>query len=136
MSQRVFVNLPVKDLKRTKKFYAELGYSFDPRFSDDTAAALKLDEDNTAMLLTHEKFKSFSDKPIPDPRVTVGVSVALRFDSKAEVDAIMKKALAAGGEEPRPTSDYGFMYQRTFADPDGHRWEPFWFDPAAMPPHS
>jgi predicted lactoylglutathione lyase len=133
MSQRVFVNLPVKDLKRSKKFFAELGYSFDPHFSDDTAAALKLDQDNTAMLLTHEKFKSFTNKPIPDPAATVGVLVALRFDNKAEVDAIMKKALASGGSEPKPASDLGFMYQRTFADPDGHRWEPFWFDPAAMP---
>lgn len=133
MSQRVFINLPVKDLKRSKKFFAELGYSFDPNFSDDTAGALKLDADNTAMLLTHEKFKSFTNKPLPDPDATIGVLVALRFDSKAEVDAIMKKALASGGSEPKPTSDLGFMYQRTFADPDGHRWEPFWFDPAALP---
>ena len=77
MSQRVFINLPVKDLKRSKKFFAELGYSFDPHFSDDTAGALKLDADNTAMLLTHEKFKSFTDKPLPDPVSTVGVLVAL-----------------------------------------------------------
>jgi predicted lactoylglutathione lyase len=133
MSQRVFINLPVKDLKRSKKFFTELGYSFDPHFSDDTAGALKLDADNTAMLLTHEKFKSFTDKPLPDPVSTVGVLVALRFDSKAEVDSIMKKALASGGSEPKPTNDLGFMYQRTFTDPDGHRWEPFWFDPAAMP---
>jgi predicted lactoylglutathione lyase len=133
MSQRVFVNLPIEDLQRTKKFWGELGYSFDPQFSDDTAGALKLDADNTAMLLTQEKFKSFTSKPLPDPTATVGVLVALRFDTKAEVDTIMSKALASGGSEPKPTSDLGFMYQRTFADPDGHRWEPFWFDPAAMP---
>ncbi len=132
MSQRVFINLPVKDLPRSKNFFAALGYSFNPQFSDDTATALVLDADNTAMLLTHDKFRSFTDKPLPDPTKTVGVIVALRFDSKAEVDGIMAKALAAGGSEPRPTSDLGFMYQRTFADPDGHRFEPFWFDPAAM----
>ncbi len=133
MGTKIFVNLPVKDLSATRAFYEALGFSFNPNFSDETAACLVISEDNYAMLLTHEKFKGFSDAPIPDAHTTTGLMIAIALDSKAAVDKMAKAALAAGGGEPRPASDMGFMYNRTISDPDGHRWEPFWMDPAAIP---
>lgn len=128
MSTKVFVNLPVKNLNRSMDFYKALGFSFDPQFTDDTAACMVISEHNYAMLLTHEKFKSFSTKPIPDTHKTTGVLIALTLDSKVAVDEMVRKAVGAGGEEPRAMQDHGFMMQRTFEDLDGHTWEPFWMD--------
>jgi uncharacterized protein len=130
MSTKMFVNLPVKDLKKTIAFYKALGFAFNPQFSDDTGACMVISEHNYAMLLTHEKFNSFATKPIPDAHKTTGVMVALALDSTQAVDDMVEKAVKAGGEEPRPKQDYGFMVQRTFEDPDGHTWEPFYMDPA------
>lgn len=130
MSKKLFVNLPVTDLKRSMDFYRALGFSFNPQFTDDTAACMVISEHNYAMLLTHEKFKNFATKPIPDAQKTTGVLVAISLDSKSEVDAMVDKAISAGGKEPRPKTDYGFMFQRTIEDPDGHTWEPFWMDPS------
>lgn len=130
MSTKMFVNLPVKDLKRSMAFYKALGFTFNPQFTDDTAACMVISEHNYAMLLTHEKFKSFATKPMADVKNTTAVAIALALDSKAEVDDMTAKAVKAGGTEPRPVSDYGFMVQRTFEDPDGHTWEPFYMDPA------
>jgi uncharacterized protein len=127
------VNLPVADLKAARTFYDALGFTFNPQFSDDTAACLVLNDTTIAMLLTHEKFNSFSDAPIPDSSKTTGVMVALALESRDAVDALMKAAVAAGGTEPRPANDYGFMYQRTMADPDGNRWEPFHMDMSQIP---
>jgi uncharacterized protein len=123
-----FVNLPVVDLKTSMTFYGALGFTFNPQFTDETAACMIINETTCAMLLTHEKFKSFTQSPIPDAKTTTGVLVALSLESRSEVDALADKALSAGGSEPRPANDYGFMYQRTVADPDGHRWEPFHMD--------
>ncbi len=127
------VNLPVADLKASRKFYETLGFTFNPQFSDDTAACLVVNDTTIAMLLTHEKFKSFSNAPIPDPKKTTGVLVAIALENRGAVDEILKVALASGGTEPRPANDYGFMYQRTMADPDGNRWEPFFMDMSKMP---
>ena len=133
MSIKMFVNLPVKDLDASMTFYRALGFTFNPHFTDATAAAMVISDENYAMLLTHAKFVSFTSRPIPDAKLTTGVLVALALENKASVDAMLDKAISAGGTEPRPTADHGFMYQRTFEDPDGHTWEPFWMDPKAIP---
>ena len=133
MSIKMFVNLPVKDLDASMAFYKALGFSFNPKFTDKTAACMIISEENYAMLLTHAKFTSFTQRPIPDAKTTTGVLMAISLEDKAAVDAMLTKALAAGGHEPRPTADHGFMYQRTIEDLDGHMWEPFWMDPAAIP---
>lgn len=130
MTIKMFVNLPVKDLKKTMAFYKALGFSFNPQFSDDTAACMVISEHNYAMLLTHAKFNQFSAKPIPDAHKTTGVLIALALASKEAVDEVVEKAVKAGGKEPRSKQDYGFMVQRTFEDLDGHTWEPFWMDPS------
>lgn len=130
MTTKIFINLPVKHLKKTMAFYEALGFSFNPQFTDDTAACMVISEHNYAMLLTHEKFSQFSSKPIPDAHETTGVLVALALASKEAVDEMVEKAVKAGGKEPRPKQDYGFMVQRTFEDLDGHTWEPFFMDPA------
>lgn len=133
MPKKIFVNLPVTDLNASIAFYAALGFNKNPQFSDDTAACMVISDENYVMLLTHEKFKGFSDTPIPDAKQQTGLMVALECANRAEVDAMMVAGLAAGGSEPRPGNDLGFMYQRTIADPDGHRWEPFHMDMAKMP---
>ncbi len=133
MSTKIFVNLPVTDLPRTIAFYTAMGFTQNLQFSDDTAACMVISEENYVMLLTHAKFKSFSDAPIPDARKTTGLMIALDRASRAAVDGTAKAALAKGGSEPCPARDLGFMYNRTIADPDGHRWEPFFMDMAAIP---
>ena len=133
MSSKIYVNLPVTDLRRSIAFYMAMGFSQNLQFSDDTAACMVISEENGVMLLTHEKFKGFSDAPIPDARQTTGLIIALELASRAAVDDTARAALASGGSEPRPATDLGFMYNRTIADPDGHRWEPFFMDMAAVP---
>lgn len=128
-----FVNLPVSDLKKSMKFYESLGFMFNPQFTDDTAACMIINETSYAMLLTHEKFTFFTNAPIPDAKTSTGVLVALSLEDRDAVDALVTMALSSGGSEPRPANDYGFMYQRTMADPDGHRWEPFFMDMSKMP---
>jgi uncharacterized protein len=128
MSTKMFVNLPVKDLAKSMAFYKALGFTFNPQFTDDTAACMVISEHNYAMLLTHAKFKSFATKPIPDAHQTTGVLVALALDSKQAVDTMVGAAVKAGGKEPMPKQDYGFMVQRTFEDLDGHTWKPFFMD--------
>jgi len=132
MSRKIFVNLPVSDLGRSIAFYRVLGFSFNEQFTDETAACMVISEHNYAMLLTHDKFRSFVTKPIADAQRTTGVLIALALESKAEVDAMVAAAVQAGGTEPRPPTDHGFMFIRAFEDPDGHVWEPFWMDPAQV----
>jgi uncharacterized protein len=134
MSRKMFVNLPVADLPKAKAFFEAIGFRFNAQFSDDTAACMVISDENYAMLLTHAKFLDFTKRPLPDTRATTGVLVAVSLESKAEVDAMLKAALAAGGTEPVPAQDHGFMYARTIADLDGHRWEPFWMDPSFVHP--
>jgi uncharacterized protein len=128
-----FVNLPVVDLPTTVAFYTALGFRFNPQFTDETATCMIINDTTFAMLMVQDRFKSFSAAPIPDAKTSTGLMVALALDSRDAVDAFATTALAHGGGEPRPATDLGFMYNRTISDPDGHRWEPFFMDVAAMP---
>jgi uncharacterized protein len=132
MSIKMFVNFPVNDLKKSMAFFTALGFAFDPKFTDETAACMVISEHNYVMLLTHAKWKSFTSKPIADAKETASVAVALALDSRKAVDAMVRNAITAGGKEPRPVQDYGFMVQRTFEDLDGHTWEPFFMNPAHL----
>lgn len=132
MATKIFVNLPVKDLDRSKEFFGKLGYTFNPQFTDETAASMVISEDIYAMLLTEAKFKEFTSKPIADAKKTTEVLVALTVDSREEVNTLVDKALQAGGSEARPPMDYGFMFGRSFQDLDGHIWEIIWMDPKAI----
>lgn len=134
MSKMIFVNLPVADLPRSMAFYAALGFTNNPHFTDETAACMVWGEGIHVMLLTHDKWKSFTDRPIP-PATSSEVMIAITLDSKDAVNALVDAGAAAGGTaDLNPPQDHGFMYQCTLADPDGHIWEPFWMDPAAVPP--
>lgn len=127
----IFVNLPVRDLDRSKAFFEALGFHFNPKFTDATAACLVISPHIHAMLLTHEKFKTFTHRAICDARQSTEVLIALNCASREDVDALMEKATAHGGAQFREPADHGFMYERSFEDPDGHVWECFWMDPAA-----
>ena len=130
MSKMIFINLPVTDLARSMAFYAAAGFTNEPRFTDDTAAAMQWSEHIIVMILTHEKWKSFTDKPIPDAHQTAQVALCISMESRDAVDAITEAAAANGGKaDPNPPQDYGVMYGRSFEDPDGHVWEPMWMDP-------
>lgn len=129
MSTKVFVNLAVKDLPRTVEFFKALGFSFNPKFTDDNAACMVISEENYAMLLLEKFFSKFTTKEIVDAHKSSEVMVALSMDSREQVDEMLTKALKAGAKEARPAEDHGFMYSRSFEDLDGHIWEPFWMDP-------
>lgn len=129
MTTSIFVNLPVADLPASKAFFTSLGFSFNAQFTDETAAALVIADSIYFMLLTKPKFSEFITLPIADAKLATPALYAISRDSKVEVDEIMTAALAAGGTEPRPVQDLGFMYSRAFADLDGHIWEFFWMDP-------
>ena len=131
-ARKLFVNIPVGDLKRSMDFFGALGFRYNPQFADETAACMLVGEDAYVMLLTKEKFASFTPRPVHDPRGAAAAAYALTADSRAEVDALVEKAIAAGGSEVGAAEDHGFMYQRSFLDPDGHHWEFFWMDPSAM----
>ena len=131
MTKLIFVNLPVADLPAAMTFYEAIGATNNPRFTDETAACMVFSDTIHVMLLTHNKFAQFTPKRIADARETSEVLIALSADSRDAVDEVTEKALAAGGREPRERQDYGFMYSRSFEDPDGHIWEPFWMDLAA-----
>jgi uncharacterized protein len=131
MPKLIFVNLPVADLDAAKAFYGAIGAVNNPQFTDETAACMVFSDTIHVMLLTHDKFSQFTPKRIADARETSEVLIALSADSREAVDDITDKALAAGGCEARERQDYGFMYSRSFEDPDGHIWEPFWMDVAA-----
>jgi uncharacterized protein len=133
MSKQIFINLPVADLNSAVIFYKALGFTYNPQFSDDTAACMIISESNYVMLLTYPKFDGFTSKPRPDSRNTTGALYALSLDSKTAVDAMVAAAISKGGASYRLPMDLGFMYSCAFSDPDGHVWEPFWMDPAAVP---
>ncbi len=134
LATKIFVNLPVRDLNASKAFFESVGFTFNLHFTDDTAACMVIADDIHAMLLTHQKFGEFTTKQIADATRTTEVLTALTVDSRAQVDAFMSRALAAGGRESREPQDFGFMYGRAFDDLDGHIWEIFWMDPAAIKP--
>ena len=129
MISKIFVNLPVQDLQKSRAFFGSLGFRFNPQFSDDTGACLVMSDVVHAMLLTHAKFAQFTDKAIADGHESAEVIVALGVDNKDDVNRIADAALKAGGKEPRPPQDYGFMFLRSFQDLDGHMWEVAWMNP-------
>ncbi|HVI58245.1 MAG TPA: VOC family protein [Luteimonas sp.] len=133
MARMIFVNLPVSDLAASVAFYEALGFEKNPQFSDDTAAAMVWSEAINVMLLTQEKWRSFTTRPIP-PSTSSEVSLALALDSREAVDVMAEAAGAHGGTvDINPVQDMGFMYGRDVTDPDGHVWGPFWMDMSAMP---
>lgn len=130
MPKMIFVNLPVTNLQKSMAFYEALGLTNEPRFTDETAACMVLSETIFVMLLTHDKWKTFTKRPIPD-RGSSEVMLALTIDSRDEVNKLVDTAAANGGTaDVNPPQDYGFMFSRSFVDPDGHLWEPLWMDPA------
>jgi hypothetical protein len=131
---QIFVNLPVKDLKKTMDFFSKLGFNFNPMFTDENAACMVISEDIYAMLLVEKFFKSFiPDKEICDAKRSTEALVALSTSTREEVDELIKKAVAAGGSEYRQAQDHGWMYGRAFQDINGHIWEIFHADTNAIP---
>jgi predicted lactoylglutathione lyase len=132
MATKIFVNLPVKDLKRSIDFFTELGYTFDPQFSDETATCMVVSDDIFVMLLTREKFRTFTPNPVSNASKSTEVLVCLTSDSREDVDETIRKAVAAGGSTFSEPQDYGFMYGHSFQDPDGHVWEFLFMEPSAI----
>jgi predicted lactoylglutathione lyase len=131
--KQIFVNLPVKDLKRSVDFFTKVGFTFNPQFTDDNATSMIIGENIFAMLLVEEYFRTFTNKQIADAKSTSEVINAFSMNSRQEVDDIIAKAIAAGGNQYKDTQDYGWMYGRNFEDLDGHQWEFFYMDESAMP---
>ena len=129
MSKLIFVNLPVRDLARATAFYEAVGASKNEQFCDGTASCMVFSETIHAMLLTHDKFRQFTPKKIADAKATSEVLICISADSREGVDDMVHRAAGAGGSiDPCPKQDYGFMYGRSFEDPDGHIWEVMWMD--------
>jgi hypothetical protein len=131
MPTQIFVNLPVSSLERSIRFFRALGFSFDPQFTDDKAACLILGENIYAMLLERAFFATFTPKPVADAHKSTQVLIALSRESRAALDELVEKAVAAGATAPRPRQDHGFMVQHGFHDLDGHVWELLWIAPRA-----
>jgi len=132
MSRMIFVNLPVSDLAQSRSFLEALGAVNEPKFTDETAACMTLSDSIHVMLLTHDKFSQFTPRPIADATAGSEVLLCLSENSRESVDSTLERAVAAGGSaDPAPKQDYGVMYGRSVADPDGHIWEIMWMDPAA-----
>jgi predicted lactoylglutathione lyase len=134
MTKQIFVNLPVKDLKKTTEFFTELGFTFNPQFTDDNATCMIIGENIFAMLLVEKFFKNFiPTKKICDAKKNTEMLVGLSAESRQKVDEMIEKAIAAGGSEYRNAQDHGWMYGRSFEDIDGHIWEIFYTDESQMP---
>src|SRR5512133_2585698 len=130
--RKLFVNVPVNDLQRSIAFFEALGFTFNAQFTDATATAMLVGEDAYFMLLTKEKFTSFTKRPLGDPMKETTALYALGVESRAAVDAMVTQAVAAGGAHALDPQDHGFMYGWSFYDLDGHQWEVFWMDPSAI----
>ena len=130
MATKIFVNLPVKNLPKTKDFFGKLGFQFNAQFTDDTGACMVVSEDAYVMLLTHPKFKEFAPQAIADADKSTEVLVTLSCENRGKVDEMVAKAVAAGGRTYNKPKDYGFMYGHGFQDLDGHVWEVFYMDPS------
>ena len=133
MATQIFLNLPVKDLNRSVEFFTRLGYTFNPQFTDEKATCMIISDTIFVMLLTETFFQTFTKKEIVDAHKAVECSICLSADSKEAVDELVSKAEAAGATIPDPATDYGFMYQHSYEDLDGHHWEIVWMDPAGPP---
>lgn len=133
MANKIFINLPVKDLDKSVGFFTKLGFKFNPQFTDQNAAAMIVGENVFAMLLVDSFFKNFTPKEISDAKKSTEVLLALTVESRAKVDEMMDVGVAAGGSEAREPQDHGWMYGRSLEDIDGHIWEIFYMDMDAMP---
>ena len=131
-SRKLFVNIPVSDLQRSIRFFEALGFRFNPQFTDATATCMLVGEDAYFMLLSRERFQGFSKRPVGDAARETNALYALSVDSREQVDAMVHKAIELGGRHAMPAQDHGFMYGWSFYDLDGHHWEVFWMDPAAV----
>ncbi len=136
MGRQIYVNLPIKNLERTQAFFGSLGFSFNPQFTNAQGACMVVADDIYVMLLTEPFFAGFTKKPVSDAKTSTEVLLCLSCGSRAEVDALVRKAVAAGGKTPVPPQDHGFMYGHGFEDLDGHQWELMYMDPAAAPPQA
>jgi predicted lactoylglutathione lyase len=132
MATKVFINLPVKDLEKSKNFFKELGYDFNPKFTDDKAACMIVSDTIFAMLLKDEYFKTFTKKPVSDAHKTTEVLIALDAGSKEEVQEVVTKAKKLGATIYNEAADHGWMYQHSFADLDGHQWEFVYMDESQL----
>ena len=130
-SRKLFVNLPVRDLKRAMEFFGALDFRFNPKFTDENAACMILSDEAYVMLLAEPFFRTFTKREPADTSRYTEALLALSCGSRAEVDELVGKAVAAGGSHAMDLTDHGFMYGWSFYDPDGHHWEVFWMDPAA-----
>ena len=137
MAKMIFVNLPVTDLPASMRFYEAVGFTNNPMFTNDQAAAMMWSDTIVVMLLRHDFWKTFTSKAIPDAHQVAQVLLCLSHESQESVNTIVDQAVAAGGKgEPTPTQDLGFMYGRSFEDPDGHIWENVYMNMAAVPEHA
>ncbi|WP_298261530.1 VOC family protein [Bradyrhizobium sp.] len=131
MTKMIFVNLPVRNLDRSTAFYQAIGGTKNPQFSDETASSMVFSEAIHVMLLTHDKYRMFTQRPIADAHEKSAALLALTVEERTDVDVIVDRAAAAGGvADPNPKQDHGFMYGRSFEDPDGNVWELIWMAPA------
>ncbi|MET3879866.1 VOC family protein [Chitinophaga sp. OAE865] len=131
--KQVFINLAVKDVEKSMGFYTQLGFEINPQFSDDQGKCMVWSDAIFVMIMSHEKFKTFTKKPIADTRSNIAGLFALSVESVDQVNEIVEHGLKAGGTEPMPMTDYGFMQLRRIEDPDGHTWEIFFMDPTQIP---
>ncbi|MEV0096660.1 VOC family protein [Streptomyces sp. NPDC050738] len=132
MTQMIFVNLPVKDLEVSKAFFTKLGYTVNAQFTDENASSIVISDTIVVMLLKEDFFKTFTTRTIADTATTVESITCLSAESREAVDTLVDTALSAGGSAAQEPQDHGFMYGRSFLDPDGHHWEVMWMDPAAI----
>ena len=135
MATKIFVNLPVRDLKKSIDFFAKLNFTFNPQFTDETATCMIVSDDIFVMLLTREKFKTFTPKTICDATKSTEVLVCLSCESRDHVNDMIRKAVAAGGTTYNQPQDHGFMYAHGFQDLDGHIWELVYMEPSAVKPN-
>ena len=133
MQSQVFINLAVKDINKSLAFYSQIGFTNNPQFSDDSSKCMIWSETIFVMIMTHDKFKTFATKPIADTKNNIAALFALSVESLDKVNDLVNKGLAAGGSEPVPFQDYGFMQKRNIEDPDGHTWEIFYMDMSKFP---
>ena len=131
MTRQIYVNLPVRELERSKQFFAKLGFEFNAKFTDDKAACMIIGPDAYVMLLAEPFFKTFTKRELADTTKTTEALLAVSCASREDVDEMVKKAVAAGGKHAMEPTDHGFMYGWSFYDPDGHHWEVLWMDPKA-----
>jgi predicted lactoylglutathione lyase len=133
MATKIFVNLPVKDLKKSINFFTQLGFNFNPQFTSEQSTCMVIGENIFAMLLVEDRFKDFTKKPISDAKKSTEVLLALDAASRADVDTMIKNAVKAGGSTYSDPQDHGWMYGHSFADLDGHQWEILYMDESAVP---